>query len=275
MQVWRERHFHEAEPDQEVLYVRSPAVLSRLALGFDAILSDIYWTRTIQYYGSRRLSTAPEKRYDLLHPLLELTTTLDPYFMIAYRFGAYFLSEVAPGGAGRPDLAVALLEKGMRYNPDRWEYPHDVAFVYYRLGDYRKAGEWFERAADLPNAPTWLQPMAAVTLTKGGERQTSRAIFQRLYAAADQKWLKQAAVWRLQQLDALDAIDELQRVTAEYQRRHGQPPADWQAVIRSGLIPGMPIDPSGVPYVLNATWGTVTLSHESPLWPLPVETAGS
>ena len=38
--------------------------------------------------------------YQLLYPLLDITTTLDPHFNIAYRFGAIFLSEPYPGGAG-------------------------------------------------------------------------------------------------------------------------------------------------------------------------------
>jgi tetratricopeptide (TPR) repeat protein len=273
MQVWRERRFPEAEPAQEILYVPSPAVLTRVALSYDDVLADIYWIRAIQYYGSRRLSDAPVKRYDLLHPLLDLTTSLDPHFIIAYRFGAYFLSERAPGGAGRPDLAVALLEKGMRANPDRWEYPHDIAFVYYRMGDYRGAGEWFRKAAQVPNAANWLEPMAAVTLARGGDRETSRAIFRRLYESSDLKWLKESAAWRLQQLAALDAIDELQRTTAEYQRRFGRPPAHWHAVVAAGLLPGVPLDPGGVPYELNPWWGTVTVSERSPMWPLPAQMA--
>lgn len=269
MQMWRERRFPDGEASEEILYVPSPAALTRLALSYDAVLADVYWIRTIQNYGGRRLSDAPVKQYALLYPLLELTTSLDPHFSVAYRFGAYFLSEQAPGGAGRPDLAVALLEKAMRANRDRWEYPHDIAFVYYRLGDFRTAGEWFRKAAQVPNAANWLEPMAAITLTRGGDRQTSRMIFDRLYATADVKWLKESAAWRLQQLDAMDAIDQLQRVAATYERRHGRPPADWPAVVRAGLLPGIPLDPAGVPYVLNPYWGTVTVSDKSSMWPLP------
>ena len=61
----------------------------------------------------RRTSKASQT-YPLLYPLLDLTTTLDPRFNIAYRFGAIFLAEPYPGGPGRPDLAIALLEKGLR-----------------------------------------------------------------------------------------------------------------------------------------------------------------
>ena len=55
----------------------------------------------------------PRPDYPLLYPLLDLTTTLDPVFNIAYRFGSIFLAEPYPGGAGRPDLAITLLEKGL------------------------------------------------------------------------------------------------------------------------------------------------------------------
>ena len=71
------------------------------------------------------------RNYELLFPLLDLTTTLDPYFSIAYRFGAIFLSEASPGGPGRPDQAIALLQKGVAAQPGKWQYLHDIAFVYY------------------------------------------------------------------------------------------------------------------------------------------------
>ena len=76
--------------------------------------ADVYWIRAIQHYGGERLSTAADRNFELLFPLLDLATTLDPYFTIAYRFGAIFLSEPLPGGPGRPDQAIALLRKGHR-----------------------------------------------------------------------------------------------------------------------------------------------------------------
>lgn len=271
LQVLREQRFGTFEPAQDVLYVQSPAVMTRLALSFDAVVADIYWIRAIQYYGSRRLSKEPVKHYDLLYPLLNLTTSLDPSFMIAYRFGALFLSEQPPGGAGQPDKAMALLEKAMRANPDRWEYPHDVGFLYYRAGDYRAAAEWFRRAAEVPGATNWLEPLAAVTLARGGEREASRLLWQQLYASADAEWIRRTAEHRLNQLDALDQIATLERITAEYERRHGDPPRTWHDVIREGLIPGIPHDPAGFQYQLNPWWGLVTLSDDSPLGPLPSE----
>jgi len=56
LQMVRERSFPQSEPAQQILYVSSPAVLTRLALSYDALVSDLYWIRAIQYYGGTRLS---------------------------------------------------------------------------------------------------------------------------------------------------------------------------------------------------------------------------
>jgi tetratricopeptide (TPR) repeat protein len=177
LQMERERRFASVEPAQQILYVSSPAVLTRMALSYDALLADLYWIRAIQYYGGRRLSAEPDKNYDLLFPMLDLTTSLDQDFTIAYRFGAFFLSERAPGGAGRSDLAIELLNKAMQRRPDRWEYPHDVGFVHYRNGEYKQAAEWFERAAAIPGAAEWRSPRAAVTLAPGGGTAAARGLW--------------------------------------------------------------------------------------------------
>ena len=74
----------------------------------------------MQQYGDTKRSTAADRSYALLYPLLDLTTTLDPLFDVAYQFGALFLAEPPPGGPGRPDLAIALLQKGLAAQPDNW-----------------------------------------------------------------------------------------------------------------------------------------------------------
>ena len=103
----------------DMLYVRSPEAMKRLALSYQSLLADVYWIRAVQHYGGTRLTNDPNASYDLLYPLLDLTTSLDPRFNVAYLFGSLFLAGPPPGGPGRPDLAIALLEKGLRAQPDR------------------------------------------------------------------------------------------------------------------------------------------------------------
>ena len=39
-----------------VHWIQSPGLMRRLAVGFNAIWADIYWIRSVQYYGGTKLS---------------------------------------------------------------------------------------------------------------------------------------------------------------------------------------------------------------------------
>jgi hypothetical protein len=210
-----------------MLYVRSTAFMQRLALSFDSLVADIYWIRAIQHYGGTKLGNGP-KDYALLYPLLDLTTSLDPRFNIAYRFGSIFLAEPSPVGAGDPDAAIRLLQKGLAAQPQRWEYAQDIGFVHYWWRhDYRQAGEWFRRASTIPGAPNWMAPLAAVTEAKGGDRDSSRKLWTEILKGEPAEWLAAQADFRLKQLDALDQIDALTRIAGQYRARTGRPPRSW------------------------------------------------
>jgi tetratricopeptide (TPR) repeat protein len=256
-----------------MLYVRSPEAMKRLALSYDALLADVYWIRAVQHYGSTRLSTGTKKSYDLLYPLLDLTTSLDPRFNVAYLFGSLFLAEPAPGGPGRPDLAIALLEKGLRTQPDKWELAQAIGFVHYWWReDYVQAAEWFRRAAEMPGGPFWLTSMAAVTLAEGGRRDSSRVLWEEL-ARSELDWFRNEAQRRLRQLDAMDQIDQLQTAADAFERRFGRPVGEWDDLRRAGYLRGVPRDPTGTPYTVRA--GRVAVDRASRLYPMPAQSARS
>ena len=255
----------------DLMYVRSPAAVSRLALSYDLIAADIYWIRTIQYYGGTRLSRDPSKNYDRLLPLLDLTTTLDPYFNIAYRFGAIFLAEPFPAGAGRPDQAIALLMKGLETQPRRWEFAYDIGFVHYWWRqDFGQAAEWFVRASEVSGSPSWLAPLAAVVLAEGGSRASSRLLWQQILETADVEWLRRGAEVRLRQLDAMDHLDQLAAIARQYERRFGVPLRSWAQLMDARILVRVPVDPENHQYVLDGDRGVITLGPRSPLNPLPV-----
>ncbi|HEY3157904.1 MAG TPA: hypothetical protein VGJ78_03005 [Vicinamibacterales bacterium] len=253
-----------------MLYVRSPEFARRASLSFHALGADIYWIRTVQHYGGTKLSTDANKQYDILYPLLDLTTSLDPYFDVAYKFGSVFLAEQFPSGAGRPDQAIAILKKGLQVRPDKWELAQELGFVYYWwLADYDDAAMWFNRAADMTKAPDWLRPLAAVTLAQGGNRASSRTLWTEIARSGDADWLRDQATFRLKQLDAMDGIDFIERIVQQYRARTGMFPASWSDMIRGGFLRGVPPDPTGTPFRLDPSTGMVTLDPSSSLNPLP------
>jgi hypothetical protein len=272
VQAARDRAYPRTQQEvTQVLYVRSGPALTRMALGYDAVLADVYWIRALQHYGGNHLTRRSGKsQYELLYPLLDLATTLDPYFNIAYRFGAIFLSEGYPEGPGRPDQSVALLRKALAARPGRWQYYMDIGFVYYwHLRDNTAAAEWIQRAAAQPGAPTWLAPLAATMLVKGDDRASARVLWQQIQQS-EEEWLRRSASRALLQLDALDTIDRVEAAARRVQPAAGQR-YSWRLLVEHGVLRGIPLDPTGTPYVIDPDTGRVQVSERSSLFPMPTQ----
>jgi len=286
LQMLRDSRYPLTTSDEETLYL-TRRVTSRLVFAHRSLVADLYWIRALQYFGSHALKAkrpgaafepppalAAERpvSFDLLYPFLDIATTLDPRFNIAYRFGAIFLSEGNTQGPGRPDQAIALLEKGLQASPNKWEYWQDIGFVHYWADqDYPKAAAAFARGADIPGAPWWMRSLAATTLAKGGDRNTSRLLWQQMAEASNES-ARYMARLKLQQLDALEIIEKLQKGIDAFGIRRGAPVTSWNELIVARLIPGVPLDPAGVPLELDSS-SRVTVSMQSPLFPLPFEPA--
>jgi tetratricopeptide (TPR) repeat protein len=235
----------------EVLYLNSPKWVKRLSLGYTGLLADIYWTRAVQYFGGKHVTVAA-KDYRLLYPLLEITTELDPKLIVAYQFGANFLGPKPPEGAGQPDQAVALVEHGIRNNPDNWKLYYELGFIYYYMEskDYAKAAESFERGTKVPNAHPFLRVLAAQMAQHAGEIQTSRMLWQAAYATTQDPMVRNNATAHLRALQVDEDVTQLEKVVTAYQKRTGRLPSSINVLIGAGLLRGVPVDPDGKPYKL-------------------------
>ena len=146
--IWRSQRSVDGDlsalhEEQDEVLLRSGKMVKLLSLEYAPLMADVYWTRVVQYYGSK--GERREQNLDGLWPLLDLATTLDPNLIPAYRFGSTFLAEARPVGAGRPDYAIALIQRGIRENPEYWRLYQDLGNVYYfALHDNEKAVEAYD-----------------------------------------------------------------------------------------------------------------------------------
>ncbi len=257
-----DRRMREHMSKEEALYVTSGKVLKKLSLGNNGLLADIYWMRAVQYYGGQRLQG--EKRFDLLEPLINIATTLDPNLLHAYRFGAIFLSEREPIGANQPQKATDLLKNGIDHNPQEWLLYKDLGFVYYwYLHDYTKAAETFLEGSKKPNARPWMRTFAAELLARGGSRKAAELLWKEAYETATISQVKENARENLLALAAQDDIDLLQNLIMKVQRQMGKPLSSLQELVQIGVLNRYPLDPKGYRYLLNPSTGMVELSPES------------
>lgn len=277
VQIVRDRGWAPFVPPEPTMWLQSGNVADRVFLGYKNLVADVYWMRSVVYYGGRRhhrtiepeSAAAPSTNFEQLFTLLDLVTTLDPHFKVAYRFGSIFLADTYPTGPGRPDLAIALLQRGIERDSARWEYMEDIGFIYYWwLKDFQKAAEWFKRGGDEPGAPSWLAPLAATTLAQGGNRQGSRLLWTQL-ANSDLDWLRRDAAIRLQQIDAMDTIAQLTPVLRRFVERERRYPSSWEELVQVEGLPRVPTDPTGVRFYFDPKVGFIDVSPKSTLWPLP------
>ena len=277
-----QRHIDDTLPQEvisdETLYLSGDTV-KRMSLGMEGLAADIYWIRTVQYFGGKMidsglpLSATARVRMDLLAPLLNIVVTLDPHHIPAYRFGAIFLPE--------RDLraAIALLEKGIEANPNEWRLYQDIGYINWQAGNsasgteraafYAKAAEWYEKGGQVPGAMWWMRDLAGYMKIAGGSREAAYAIYSTYLNSEDENIRKQAAL-RLKQLRALGEMDAINELLAHYKAQTGQCPTDLRQLapqLRALQLTlnaeQLPVDPDGIAYQLKADKCKVELAWES------------
>ena len=243
----------------EVLYIGSPKVLERASLGYNGLMADIYWTRTVQYFGQRHYRSA--QSYNLLAPLLEITTHLDPHLLVAYQFGASFLAPQPPNGPGQPDRAVQLIEYGIQRNPNEWRLYYNLGFVYYmELKDYAKAAQAFERGSRVPNAHPFLKLFAAQMAQHAGEYETARTLWIATYQSTRDVHIRSNAVEHLRALKVDEDVTRLQSAVTRFGERTGRLPSSMSELALAERLQVIPGDPDGNPYKLTSQ-GRILVEH--------------
>jgi len=233
----------------EVLFLSSPKVIKRASLGYDGLMACIYWTRAVQYFGSRNRYRTPS--YSLLAPLLEITTHLDPHLVVAYDFGSTFLAS-KQYGAGEPERAIDLMEYGIQNNPNNWRLYYDLGFVYYtELKDYKKASETFDRGSHVPNSHPFLKVLAAQMAQHAGEYQTARMLWSATYQTSQDQLIRDNALEHLRALRVEEDVDRLQQGVTRFGERTGRLPTSMAELLAVEKLPGVPLDPDGHPYKMT------------------------
>jgi tetratricopeptide (TPR) repeat protein len=282
LQRWIDHTTPREAVGDETLYL-SGATVKKMSLGLESLAADIYWIRTVQYFGRKLLDrnrpassgVSSDIRMDLLAPLLDTIVTLDPHYLSAYRFGAIFLPE--------RDLpaAIALLEKGIRENPDQWRLYQDLAYTYWQAGNsatgearadyYAKAAAWYEKGSEVPGAFWWMRDLAGYMRLEGGSREAARAIYSSYLTSEDEN-VRAQALFRLKQLRSLEEREVIDSVLARYKKETGECPPDLRVLapklraMRFSLNDDLiPVDPEGFPYYLDQSDCRSKLALESPI----------
>ena len=268
-----DRHFDKASRILDVLYFGSPQAVKRLAMGYDGLLADVYWMRTVQYYGRRDQADRRASRYGNLPALLSITATLDPRMLDVYHFGSTFLAEDEPLGAGRPREALELLDLGIERNPKEWRLQFDKGIVYFHyLKEFHSAGQAWFQGAQIEGAPEWMDALAAKALSRGGAIETAKQLWTHRLRESSRQDIRENARNHLQSIEADERRWLLEFLLMKYAGRYGSFPKQLSDMIRPDFMGSVPlVDPSGVAFDYDHRKGTVQVSSESKMRYLKME----
>src|SRR3990170_7095555 len=154
-QTYIERHKGIEQRIEKVMFLPKGEYLKPAVIGYEQLVGDIIWLRTIQVIGDKVVTP---KGYDWVYHAMDVVTTLDPKFAYAYQFGGVTLSELG----NRPDMSNMLLEKGLKENPEVWQIPFYLGFNnFFHLHNYEKAAKYMSIASELPGHPEYLPKLAS------------------------------------------------------------------------------------------------------------------
>ncbi len=236
------------------------------SLGFEGLIADWYWVRSLQYMGDKvakskdRVINIEDLRSlnpRLLYPLIDNATTLDPQFMAAYSYGAIVLPAIDPA------LAIKIAEKGIENNPDEWRLYQHLGYIYWRLKQYDKAAEVYQKGSTIKNAPPFFKSMSARMNDEGGSRDTARKIYQQMLDEAKDSTTRENAKLRLLQLDSQDERDAIIKVLTQFLAKNGRCIRNWREILPLLTDVKLPngkdfrvdeggnlVDPTDTPYII-------------------------
>jgi tetratricopeptide (TPR) repeat protein len=201
-------------PAGELELLPAPGLARALAFSYEAVLADLFWVRTILYFGRH---VEGDRQFPKLAALLDLVVGLDPHFLEAYRTGALFLSFFARDFPA----AVRLLERGAQANPGRWEIPHDLASLYLLFaGDPAQAMTWFLRADGLPGRPDYVPRLAARLAARAGHREVAIELWLRVLEQTPNAYIRGQAEEELRALGVPAGGGEPGRGAGRREGRH-------------------------------------------------------
>jgi hypothetical protein len=261
-----ERRAAFTAPD-ELVYLPDAQRLRPLALGYDNVLADLVWFRTIDYFGAHYAS---DRAYPWLEAMCHLVTDLDPRAKHVYRFAALIL----PWETHDPDAAIRLLKKGTRALPDAWMLYYHLGVLHYLFkADYDAAAAYLTRGAQKPGAPGFVARFAAILQTKRQGPQTTIAILEQMRAQATTTEAREVIERSLRDAQAAWDMRVLEETVAKYRTRAGRLPGSLEELVTAGLLRTVPPDRHGGVYELDPATGAVRSStghkplalHTSPL----------
>lgn len=238
---------------ERIFYVLPFEYVQPLSGTFRSFWADIFYIR-----GVLEITEEIKDRdfwVDWVQKNFELATRLDPELIQGY----FFAGVVIVNNKSLLHKGIQFLEKGLLRNPHRWEIPYWLGFNYYQSGDFLKAAQYYQRAAQFAGAPAFLKSNPAVFYYRAKRPDLGVIYLEGLKQSVKDprqlEWLEIKLKW-------LKDIVALEEIIGQYKIIYGKPPEDLEKLVDAGLLKEIPVDIFSGGYYLDAASGRVKSRFE-------------
>lgn len=225
--------------------------LKILSCGYSNLAADLLFIWSIQFYSTYYLTN----RFDFLERVYETITDITPQYKEPYIIGSLIMALEA----GDIPMALRLLDKGARHNPDEYMFDQEAGYYCYKyLKDFARAEQYYNRAAAKPGAPAFLKRMKAHLVYMRDDPQTALRMWLDIYSNARDTLEKDSAFNHLYQIKAESDLGGLRLGIAAFREKFKRWPGALAELVAAGLLSSLPGDFSGQDYIYDPRQGTVT-----------------
>lgn len=215
------------------------------ATGFEEVVADLLWVRTVLAFGEW---TAGEARFstEWLKRNIRAVTELDPKWRTAYFYGGITLRVVKD-----LDGSDEVFRRGAEALPDDPFFPFSIGMnAYLYRDDVEAAAEWVAKAAVLPGAPSWYPAAAAGMRHREGDTAAAIHYLEGVLASTSSKAVRRDTERKLAEVRHHQLVASWAEACAAWRTRNGRPLPAPEALRELGF--SLPANPMGDAWVVGA-----------------------
>lgn len=246
---------------EDLKYLPNGNFLKGAALSYKGILADLLWIKALVYFGEHVKS---DQQYTWLYHILDITTTLDPYFEDPYEFAGIVLAEEL----GDIDGSIKLLKRGMDNVPkshDRyWYLPFFLSYNYmYYKKDFATAAHFLEIAAKYPQSPSYIPLLVSRLYANSDNHQVAVSFLTEMINSTQNKQIKESLVHRIQEIIVDQHIRQLEKYRDQFYQKWDRYPVTLKELQEKQIIETIPEEPFGGYYTISPSDHSISSSTMS------------
>ena len=230
-------------------YVPTGRIMKIVTGEFRWFMGEYYTFKAITYYGDIKQKVLSGRdikiEYYNLYKTIETAVILNPYHEDAY----YFAQAIFIWDIGRIREVNALLKYVFRYRKWDFQIPFFLGFNHsYFLKQYKKAAEYYKKAAELSKNP-FFASLSARYFYESGHTELGIMFLEYMLKNIRKKEIRQVCEKRLK---ALKAIYMIEKAIQKYKIKFGCLPSNIYDLVKMGILRKLPTDPyGGIFYIDN------------------------